>query len=291
MESWYELNPQDQRLAISSMTGALENVAQLLADVRSQSNYNYVRTHNNICKFIICFFHLTPSNLIFLLTVVSVHVHALSALDNGIRLPLVLSQYESRSPSMTDAAPEEVTAYLPYEALVEHANELGQVKVVFVMYRHLAGLLKPRQSFEAYGSYQSPYTQSVPEIDTYSPQRPITARQVGQQQPVYFANQQQRQQRLTTIVNSDIVGLILASDRSYDRLSTPLAAPLELTLRHLQVDNITNGRCAFWDIKRSDWSTAGCETVSSNRTHTVCRCNHLTNFAVLVDVSNVTVSY
>lgn len=51
MESWHELSIQDQRLAIGSMTGALENVAQLLADVRSQTNYNYVRTHNNIRKF------------------------------------------------------------------------------------------------------------------------------------------------------------------------------------------------------------------------------------------------
>lgn len=51
MESWHELNGQDQRLAIGSMTGALESVATMLADVRSQPNYNYVRTHNNIRKF------------------------------------------------------------------------------------------------------------------------------------------------------------------------------------------------------------------------------------------------
>lgn len=102
------------------------------------------------------------------------------------------------------------------------------------------------------------------------------------------------QHPVSTIVNSDVVGLIIASDAhrsSYDRLSTPLSAPLELTLRHLQVENVTNGRCAFWDIKRSDWSTAGCETVSSNQTHTVCRCNHLTNFAVLMDVSNLQVCH
>ena len=50
MESWHELSQQDQRLAIGSMTGALESVAQMLADVRSQPNYNYVRTHKNIRK-------------------------------------------------------------------------------------------------------------------------------------------------------------------------------------------------------------------------------------------------
>lgn len=52
MESWHELNPHDQRAAIKTMTRALERVAQLLADVRSQPNYKYVLTHNNICMLL-----------------------------------------------------------------------------------------------------------------------------------------------------------------------------------------------------------------------------------------------
>lgn len=55
MESWHELNPHDQRLAIRTMIRAMERIAELLADVRSQPNYNFVRTHNNICKLI--YFH------------------------------------------------------------------------------------------------------------------------------------------------------------------------------------------------------------------------------------------
>ena len=35
------------------------------------------------------------------------------------------------------------------------------------------------------------------------------------------------------------------------------------------------------------WSTEGCVTISSNRTHTECRCSHLTNFAILMDVHGV----
>ncbi|KPM10509.1 Galactose binding lectin domain containing protein 2, partial [Sarcoptes scabiei] len=49
IESWHELNPHDQRLALRTMVRALERVAELLADVRSQPNYNFVQTHNNIC--------------------------------------------------------------------------------------------------------------------------------------------------------------------------------------------------------------------------------------------------
>lgn len=37
----------------------------------------------------------------------------------------------------------------------------------------------------------------------------------------------------------------------------------------------------------SAWSEEGCHIHLTNRTHTVCECNHLTNFAVLMDVHAV----
>lgn len=30
------------------------------------------------------------------------------------------------------------------------------------------------------------------------------------------------------------------------------------------------------------WSTQGCRLLTTNKTHTTCSCNHLTNFAVLM---------
>ena len=258
---------------------------------------------------------------------VSVHVHSLAALEHGLRLPLVLSTGSSQhneipSPTLGDSAPTEVSAYLPYEALVEHANENGQVKIVFMIYRRLAGLLKPRHLSASYEAQNLQQAQP-----SGSPQAERSFMNSEQEPPVFVNPYQTANGRhnyraaaqsgssghvpsssasssfsAVTIVNSDVVGLIIASDHHqisssgsgrrasvYDRLSTPLSAPLELTLRHLTVDNVTNGRCAFWDIKRADWSTAGCQTVTSNRSHTVCRCNHLTNFAVLMDVANVPV--
>ncbi|XP_077861448.1 uncharacterized protein LOC144341642 [Saccoglossus kowalevskii] len=43
-------------------------------------------------------------------------------------------------------------------------------------------------------------------------------------------------------------------------------------------------RCAFWDPEISEWSVAGCQLDegASNTTHSVCHCNHLTNFAILM---------
>lgn len=37
----------------------------------------------------------------------------------------------------------------------------------------------------------------------------------------------------------------------------------------------------------SAWSEDGCQVQKTNETHTVCECNHLTNFAVLMDVHAV----
>ncbi|XP_072173175.1 adhesion G protein-coupled receptor L1-like [Diadema setosum] len=58
--------------------------------------------------------------------------------------------------------------------------------------------------------------------------------------------------------------------------------------------NITgNVTCAFWDTEdrtespSGSWRSRGCRVISSNRTHTQCACTHLTNFAILLDVTGV----
>jgi latrophilin 2 len=45
--------------------------------------------------------------------------------------------------------------------------------------------------------------------------------------------------------------------------------------------------CVYWDFNNSLWSSEGCYKAvdESDRFHTVCKCNHLTNFAALMDVS------
>ncbi|XP_070557346.1 adhesion G-protein coupled receptor G2-like [Ptychodera flava] len=51
---------------------------------------------------------------------------------------------------------------------------------------------------------------------------------------------------------------------------------------------INTSQCVFWDFDANDgygdWSSNGCHFVGVEDGRVVCRCNHLTNFAVLMDV-------
>lgn len=104
-----------------------------------------------------------------------------------------------------------------------------------------------------------------------------------------------------------------------------LSQPIRLILKHLQTDNVTNPSCVFWNYidqyvandtfphffrisfnsfalllflllfsekkKNSAWSEDGCHIEQTNRTHTICMCNHLTNFAILMDVIDDTAQF
>lgn len=39
--------------------------------------------------------------------------------------------------------------------------------------------------------------------------------------------------------------------------------------------------CTYWN-ERGAWATDGCHQERSNATHTVCKCHHLSSFAVLM---------
>ena len=51
--------------------------------------------------------------------------------------------------------------------------------------------------------------------------------------------------------------------------------------------NVTNlaPRCAFWNTSGNKWSFEGCELMDHNAVYSTCMCNHLTNFAIIMDVN------
>ncbi|XP_061089978.1 adhesion G-protein coupled receptor G6-like [Conger conger] len=65
---------------------------------------------------------------------------------------------------------------------------------------------------------------------------------------------------------------------------------VRVTLHH-HTPNVHNDKveCVYWNFRsngnRGGWDTTGCERNSTTINHTTCLCNHLTHFAVLVDIS------
>nr|XP_039272608.1 adhesion G protein-coupled receptor L2-like [Styela clava] len=83
-------------------------------------------------------------------------------------------------------------------------------------------------------------------------------------------------------VNSKIIS---ATIQSTDH-STKLKQPALITLEHIQPSNQSHV-CVYWNTKAKNlsenWLSDGCTLVSTNSSHTVCSCDHLTSFAVLVN--------
>jgi latrophilin 1 len=84
---------------------------------------------------------------------------------------------------------------------------------------------------------------------------------------------------VTRMLNSKVISASLGKGRHIQ-----LREPVRLTLRHLQTENVSNPSCVFWDYSSSAWLEEGCRVEVTNRSHTVCLCDHLTNFAILMDV-------
>ena len=80
-------------------------------------------------------------------------------------------------------------------------------------------------------------------------------------------------------LNSRIISASLGRGRHIE-----LQKPVTITLRHLETDPrlLRDPTCVFWDYEVHGWSDAGCQLISSNQTFSVCQCDHLTNFGLLM---------
>lgn len=87
---------------------------------------------------------------------------------------------------------------------------------------------------------------------------------------------------ISKVLNSKVICASLGKGRHIQ-----LKEPVSLTFKHLHIENVTNPSCVFWDYSMNSWSNEGCFVKSTNATHTMCLCNHLTNFAILMDVEEL----
>ena len=151
---------------------------------------------------------------------------------------------------------------LPAEALLENSDG-GLVRVVLLAYEHMEDILS---AYEDTGRYQQQNSETGS----------VSSRRDGI--PVGQGN-------VTRIVNSRVISASLGKGRHIQ-----LPQPVTIRLAHLRQDNVSNPTCVFWDYTVSAWSDEGCRVLSTNRTHTQCRCDHLTNFAILMDLHSTPVS-
>ncbi|XP_064917699.1 adhesion G protein-coupled receptor L3 isoform X29 [Columba livia] len=87
----------------------------------------------------------------------------------------------------------------------------------------------------------------------------------------------------SVIVNSPVITAAINKEFSN---KVYLADPVVFTVKHIKSEENFNPNCSFWSYTKRTmtgyWSTQGCRLLTTNKTHTTCSCNHLTNFAVLM---------
>ncbi|XP_033896368.3 adhesion G-protein coupled receptor G5-like [Acipenser ruthenus] len=103
----------------------------------------------------------------------------------------------------------------------------------------------------------------------------------------FYNNNSLFQDKNSMILNGDVVGLTVENE-----VIAGLVEPVVFTFFHKkQPENMTR-TCVFWDGLPHEgkmfWNESGCKTLESD-TQTACHCDHLTYFAVLLQISNKTV--
>ncbi|XP_071954829.1 adhesion G protein-coupled receptor L3-like isoform X2 [Antedon mediterranea] len=91
---------------------------------------------------------------------------------------------------------------------------------------------------------------------------------------------------------SGVISATASSKRNKLPVSVNFTLPIDNVPNSWNDSYIMETVCAFWNVAASDWSTDGCYAVmsgsdGSSSADTTCFCSHTTNFAVLMQVSDV----
>uniref|UniRef100_A0A8C3R7R4 Cadherin EGF LAG seven-pass G-type receptor 1 n=1 Tax=Cyanoderma ruficeps TaxID=181631 RepID=A0A8C3R7R4_9PASS len=96
------------------------------------------------------------------------------------------------------------------------------------------------------------------------------------------------------IINTPVVSTAIHSDGGFP--PNLVEKPIIVEYAMLETQERTKPVCVFWNhsitcmpgqaySNSSAWSSRGCELFSRNQSHIACQCNHITSFAVLMDIS------
>ncbi|XP_058454822.1 latrophilin Cirl [Malaya genurostris] len=152
---------------------------------------------------------------------------------------------------------------LPKAALIEN-SEGGLVRIVFVAFDRLEQILRPQ-----FSNIQQP------RVDQNKLEQDDATAGAGKSDVSSTPRQR--------LLNSKVISASLGKGRHIQ-----LSQPIRMILKHLRTKNVSNPACVFWNYIDHAWSEDGCYVEYTNTTHTVCMCNHLTNFALLIDAIDET---
>uniref|UniRef100_A0A8C2DKV0 Cadherin EGF LAG seven-pass G-type receptor 1 n=1 Tax=Cyprinus carpio TaxID=7962 RepID=A0A8C2DKV0_CYPCA len=120
----------------------------------------------------------------------------------------------------------------------------------------------------------------------------IIYKSLGQLLPEHY-DPDRRSLRYRTLPNRPVINTPIVSTTVYSEgepLHIPLEQPITLDYNLLETEERTKPVCVFWNHSiavggTGAWSSKGCDLISRNHTHISCQCNHMTSFAVLMDIS------
>ncbi|XP_042203089.1 latrophilin-like protein LAT-2 [Homarus americanus] len=97
---------------------------------------------------------------------------------------------------------------------------------------------------------------------------------------------------LRGVVNSYMMGLTVGNTSWVPPPSVDNNTDVTITFQHLfsgeQYElNRSTAECVWWDADNNSWSSSGCRFTYFNLTFSKCSCNHLTNFAIIMDINGV----
>ncbi|XP_055924785.1 adhesion G protein-coupled receptor L3-like [Argiope bruennichi] len=95
---------------------------------------------------------------------------------------------------------------------------------------------------------------------------------------IFSSQEAQNKNNSSGILNSAVVSATVSQNRK----PRPISRPVRILMEHL-LPKPNDSACVFWNMQRNEWDTEGCRVESGNDTYSLCVCNHLTNFALLMD--------
>ncbi|XP_041463108.1 adhesion G-protein coupled receptor G6-like isoform X2 [Lytechinus variegatus] len=97
------------------------------------------------------------------------------------------------------------------------------------------------------------------------------------------------------IIARDALNSLVISASLGDLKITGLRDPVKTSFVHQRPERAENPSCVFWDFTaaggKGSWSTEGCIASQTSEDRTQCECDHLTNFAILMDIYGTTTTY